>query len=348
MKGMLAVVASIALTVTCWGVYGPVLHLGQGSMDHSRLRPFFCVGLAYFVIGVIVPTLLLTSQGERGRWTFGGALWGLAGGTLGALGALGLVLAFTNHARPLYVMPLVFGGAPVVNAFLTILWARAYRDIGPMFLAGLILVVTGGVTVLVTGLQLRPARGPADASFAELLLALGFTGLTILCWGCYGPVLHKAQALMEQSRLRPLLCVGVAYFSVAVVVPVALLGAGAEPSGHFTASGTVWSLMAGAAGACGALGVIMAFNSGGKPVYVMPLIFSGAPVFNTFVTLSQHGLWHRAGPLFYAGLLIVVVGAAAVLVFAPRARVARSASAPARPDRSLAGAAAGSDDTTST
>ncbi len=345
MKGTLAVVASIGLTVTCWGIYGPVLHLGQNNMDHSRLRPFFCVGLAYFVIGVIVPTLLLTSQGERGRWTAGGIVWGLAGGTLGALGALGLVLAFTNHARPLYVMPLVFGGAPVINAFLTILWAKAYREIGPMFLAGLILVVTGGVTVLVTGLQLRPARGPADASLGELLLALCFTGLTIVCWGCYGPVLHKAQALMQQSRLRPLLCVGMAYFSVAVVVPVALLGAGAEASGHFSVTGTVWSLMAGAAGAGGALGVIMAFNFGGKPVYVMPLIFSGAPVFNTFVTFSQQGLWHRAGPVFYAGLIVVVVGAAAVLIFAPRAAVTRSAASQPPEGRSFAGAAAGSDET---
>lgn len=343
MKSMLAIVASIGLTVSCWGIYGPVLHLGQNHMDHSRLRPFFCVGLAYFVIGVIVPTLLLTSQGERGRWTPRGIMWGLAGGTLGALGALGLVLAFTNHGRPLYVMPLVFGGAPVVNAFLTILWARAYRQIGPMFLAGLILVVTGGVTVLITGLQLRPARGSADASLGELVLALGFTGLTIMCWGCYGPVLHKAQALMQQSRLRPLLCVGMAYFSVAVVVPVALLSAGAESTGHFSVTGTMWSLMAGAAGACGALGVIMAFNFGGKPVYVMPLIFSGAPVFNTIVTLSQQGLWHRAGPVFYAGLMVVVVGAAAVLIFAPRASVVRPPSSRPPEDRSLAGTAAGSD-----
>ena len=42
--------------------------------------------------------------------------------------------------------------------------------------------------------------------------------------------------------------------------------------------GTAWSLGGGAVGAIGALGVIMAFNLGGKPVYVMPLVFGGAPV----------------------------------------------------------------------
>ena len=32
--------------------------------------------------------------------------------------------------------------------------------------------------------------------------------LAILSWGACGPVLHKGQAKMHHSRLRPLLCVG--------------------------------------------------------------------------------------------------------------------------------------------
>ena len=48
--------------------------------------------------------------------------------------------------------------------------------------------------------------------------------------------------------------------------------------------------MGGAAGALGALGIIMAFNFGGKPVYVMPLIFGGAPVVNTFFTITAERL----------------------------------------------------------
>ncbi len=47
----------------CWGVYGPVLHKGQMAMQGSRLRPFICVGLAYFLIAVLVPLALL------GLWT---------------------------------------------------------------------------------------------------------------------------------------------------------------------------------------------------------------------------------------------------------------------------------------
>ena len=90
----------------------------------ARLRPFVCVGLAYFLIGVIVPAVWLHLNGEKGDWTLTGIVWSLAGGALGAIGALGIVLAFTFGGAPLYVMPLVFGGAPVINAFLTIYLAR--------------------------------------------------------------------------------------------------------------------------------------------------------------------------------------------------------------------------------
>ena len=55
--------------------------------------------------------------------------------------------------------------------------------------------------------------------FFEVLLAVA---LALLSWGAYGPVLHKGQAAMGGSRLRPLICIGVAYFLIAVLVPMAL------------------------------------------------------------------------------------------------------------------------------
>ena len=62
----------IALAFFCWGIYGWLMHNGQHGMENSRLRPFVCVGLAYFVIAVVVPVILLTSRGERGGWTLPG------------------------------------------------------------------------------------------------------------------------------------------------------------------------------------------------------------------------------------------------------------------------------------
>ena len=87
-----------------------------------------------------------------------GLIWSFAGGALGALGALGIILAFTFGGSPIYVMPLVFGGAPVVNAFLTIYLARRMKEIGPWFLAGLIIVMLGAVTVMIARCTRRRRR----------------------------------------------------------------------------------------------------------------------------------------------------------------------------------------------
>ncbi len=145
----LLVIGAIALTAICWGAYGPVLHRGQTGMEGSRLRPLLCVGMAYFVIAVVVPSIWLYTRGEKGDWTFSGAVWSAGGGVAGAIGALGIILAFNFGGKPNYVMPLVFGCAPVVNAFLTIYMAGTWKDVNPMFLAGLVIVAMGAVMVLV-------------------------------------------------------------------------------------------------------------------------------------------------------------------------------------------------------
>jgi hypothetical protein len=321
MRGLLAVIFFTALTAICWGVYGPVLKWGHDAMDHSSLRPFVCVGLAYMLIAVIVPGALLRIRGEAGAWTATGLIWSFAAGAAGAIGALGIIMALSFHGSPIYVMPLVFGGAPVVNTFVTMYLGKSYRQAGPIFYAGLILVITGAATVLV----FKPAP-PAAAKVQDLSLSnLVWIGCSIataaFAWGAYGPVLHKGQSAMQGSRLRPLICVGLAYFLIAVIVPGLLLELKLMPSeshGEFTTTGSLWSLAGGAAGAIGALGIIMAFTFGGKPVYVMPLVFGIAPVINTFVSMISAGTWSQADPIFFAGLLLVIAGAVTVLIFAPK------------------------------
>ena len=335
---LLFVIASFAVTILCWGIYGPVLHWGQHAMSTvggmASLRPFICVGLAYFGIGVAVPAVLLKMRGEAGDWTAKGILFSLAGGALGAIGALGIILAFNLGGKPVYVMPLVFGGAPVVNAFLTIYLAGKMKEIGPIFIAGMIMVLLGATTVLIAkpNPPVPEKAAPAVESdvaeveqavvterhaFRDWVLRFGAIGLVILCWGSYGPVLHIGQAAMHHSRLRPLICVGLAYFAIAVLVGNLWLAAAGEAS-RYNFFGTMWSLAGGAAGAIGALGIIMAFNFGGKPVYVMPLVFGGAPVVNTLFTIAAGGLWDKINALFVAGLMLVIAGAAIVLVFAPK------------------------------
>ncbi len=256
---------------------------------------------------------------------------------MGAIGALGIILAFTFGGRPIYVMPLVFGGAPVVNAFLTIYLANRMKEIGPWFLAGLIIVILGAVLVMVSSphgappaaekaaaenvqtapTPVRPAIPTTTESAWTWMLRVFSIALAIASWGAYGPVLHKGQAAMHHSRLRPLICVGLAYFVIAVIVPYFFLGEMGEAS-TYKSAGTLWSLLGGTFGAVGALGIIMAFNSGGKPVFVMPLVFGGAPVINTLVSISSTHQWSNVNPFFWAGLILVVVGAAMVLAMAPR------------------------------
>jgi hypothetical protein len=357
MRSSLLLFGSIALTILCWGMYGPVLQWGQLGMSTvpghpALLRPFVCVGLAYFLIGVIVPGVWLYLYGEHGEWTANGIIWSIAGGAFGAIGALGIIMAFKFGGQPAYVMPLVFGGAPVINAFITIYLADRMKEIGPVFLAGLVMVVLGAVSVLVFAPHAPPAvaapttsapeaatttsdaaspivAAPATATpsappsgFFSWVWRLLAVALAIASWGAYGPTLHKGQAAMHHSRLRSLICVGLAYFAIAVVVPDMILADAPETSAYSNVlHGTFWALAGGAFGAVGALGIILAFNSGGKPVYVMPLVFGGAPVVNTFFTAVTRGLLGQMSAMFFAGLILVVAGAAMVLVFAPRGDV---------------------------
>jgi len=155
----------------------------------------------------------------------------------------------------------------------------------------------------------------------DTMLVVAMIALTVVCWGAYGPVLHMGQDAMDKSRLRPFLFVGVAYFVIAVLLPGVLLQSGAEATASFTRQGILWSSVAGAAGAVGALGIIMAFNFGGKPMYVMPLVFGGAPVVNALLTIGKAGSYRQISPMFVAGLCLVALGAVLVLRYTPSARV---------------------------
>jgi hypothetical protein len=137
----------------------------------------------------------------------------------------------------------------------------------------------------------------------------------VLSWGIYGPALHKGQTSLG-NPLKALLCVGVAYFLIGVLVPVAGLSSQGGVTG-FNASGSVWAGIGGALGALGAVCIIYAFKSGGLPIYVMPLVFGGAPVINVIVSMATHPPKNPPNPMLYLGFLLAVVGASMVLYYKP-------------------------------
>src|SRR2546428_12054577 len=85
----------------------------------------------------------------------------------------------------------------------------------------------------------------------------------VLSWGAYGALLHQGQVQLG-NPLKALLCVGVAYFLIGVLVPVASLTAQGSLSG-FNTGGLIRATIAGALGAAGAACIIWAFKAGGAP-----------------------------------------------------------------------------------
>jgi hypothetical protein len=133
--------------VLSWGVYGAALHKGQVLLGNP-LKALLCVGVAYFLIGVLAPVLALSGQGGITGFNTSGTIWAGLGGALGAVGAVCIIYSFRNGGLPNYVMPLVFGGAPVINVLVTMAMHPPKTAPSPMLYLGFLLVVSGAGMVL--------------------------------------------------------------------------------------------------------------------------------------------------------------------------------------------------------
>ncbi len=149
-----------------------------------------------------------------------------------------------------------------------------------------------------------------------------FALLTVASWGVYGVFLHKGQVGMadpENGRYKAFLLVGVAYFIVAILGPLAVLLANGS-NWKMPAGGIWWSLIAGGVGAIGAFCVLLAFGAKGSPAAVMSIVFGGAPIVNALVALSLHppaGGWGTIRPQFFLGILLAAIGGVLVTVYKP-------------------------------
>lgn len=130
-----------------WGLYGPALHNGQVQLA-SPMRALLCVGVAYFLIGVLVPVASLSSQGGLHGFTMKGSVAATLGGALGATGAVCIIFAFRYGGLPTYVMPLVFAGAPLVNVLFTMWQHPPKTSPNPLLYVGFLLAATGAGLVL--------------------------------------------------------------------------------------------------------------------------------------------------------------------------------------------------------
>jgi hypothetical protein len=168
----------------------------------------------------------------------------------------------------------------------------------------------------------------------------GYVILAGLSWGTYVPLIFYGGTELTTKpgtiggRLASILCVGVAYFVMAVVIPVVLMSVRDDAKPEWKSNGLIFSGLAGIAGAVGAICVIFASKAavdaakveGVNPatyrMYIAPLIFALAPAINTLLSLIWHpkpgNPWHFAfefpGWKLPAGIVLVAIGTFLVLM----------------------------------
>ena len=85
------------VTVLTWGLYGAFLAKGADGFAHDRIKAFLFVGVAYFLVAVLVPVVLIAINGSGFDFASDGIKWSLFAGTLGAIGALTVLFALSNN-----------------------------------------------------------------------------------------------------------------------------------------------------------------------------------------------------------------------------------------------------------
>ena len=146
--------------------------------------------------------------------------------------------------------------------------------------------------------------------------------MTVCTWGLYGVFLHSGQMAMSDpvnGRYKAFLFVGIAYFIFAVLAPLALLKLNGSDFG-FPSKGIWVSLFAGALGAIGAFGILLAFGAKGTPQVVMSIVFAGAPIVNAVVATWMHPPKNGIADVpwqFYLGIAMAAVGGCLVSLYKP-------------------------------
>jgi drug/metabolite transporter (DMT)-like permease len=169
----------VALAGLSWGVYVPLIAQGGKELKNSYAS-FLCVGVAYFLIAILVPIAILRFRGQMPQWTTAGISLATLAGVAGALGALCVIFATFEYKGPrIYVAPVIFALAPVINTVVSLFWhpdkSALHFGLPPAaphwtLYVGIILAGLGAGLVLFakeyTEGHALPAKAPAQASSA--------------------------------------------------------------------------------------------------------------------------------------------------------------------------------------
>jgi hypothetical protein len=312
------------LAMLCWGTYGPILGQATRLLGGSSALALALIGLGYGLAGVLGGLVLLGSGvvPDSGEWTRAGFAKGFNAGLLGAGGNLALIVALALYHRPEVVMPLLFGGVQLGNTVFTCLHLGRPPKRG--FALGVALLIAGVVMTL----WYRPAEHHADERLDWWFLPA--VALVWVFWGKYGVQVHTAIEAFKKSGTRAMIALSTAYVVVALAAAGYVLASGA--GGSFSAAGLTRGLTAGIITTLGAWGIVFGnrYVKGG-PAIVMPLVFAGAPVVNSFYVMGLGGAgWSSIDPRFWIGIAVIIAGGYLVLTNKPEPRPATPGQAGAR------------------
>lgn len=178
----------VAGAVLTWGAYVVTIDHGRSTMfgpnkvpgPVAAMRAFLFIGLAYFVMGVVVPLIYLKlNPVDPARFPNDpgfiskGVMLSTVAGILGAAGALSIVFAVgaarAQKVSPAAVASLVFCFAPIVNVIISMIIEPPANKPDIRFFVGIILAAAGAAMVLLYKPEPKPhAKGPAAAPTVQV------------------------------------------------------------------------------------------------------------------------------------------------------------------------------------
>jgi hypothetical protein len=196
----------VALAGLSWGTYVPIIFYGGselGGKASSRMTAILCVGGAYFVIGVLFPLLMFATGWAGIKWgdvnlTKTGLVFSSLAGVAGAVGAICVIFATQSavgagkeltppnpSAYKVYIAPLIFGLAPIINVLVSTIWhpEHGWSHFGiekvphPLLWVGIVLVGVGAGLVLYSK-ELSEAAPPKPAESKPSATLDGVSGPT--------------------------------------------------------------------------------------------------------------------------------------------------------------------------
>ncbi|MCA9178965.1 MAG: hypothetical protein KDB14_31090 [Planctomycetales bacterium] len=134
-----------------------------------------------------------------------------------------------------------------------------------------------------------------------------------LCWGMYGPTLANARSPnREWGPFKPYIFIGVAYVVIAIIGGAIMMKVAFNDNFDYTGKyqpAMKWGFLSGCLGALGALALTFSLTkAGGKPSYVMPIVFGGAVTVNAIAAYLTLHKGETVNPLMWLGMAMVALG----------------------------------------